>query len=98
MRPCRDHPDTPYRGSATAQGYGVEHQRERAALLERSPWCVDPFKRHPGRRVRATVADHIKPKRLGGKELQPLCAPCHGHKTAYVDGGFGNKPHEGPAA
>jgi 5-methylcytosine-specific restriction protein A len=49
---------------------------------------------------RATVVDHIKPHR-GDASLfwdvnnhQPLCRPCHGHKTAKHDGGFGNKKED----
>jgi 5-methylcytosine-specific restriction protein A len=49
-----------------------------------------------GEDTAATVVDHIIPHK-GDKRLfwdiknwQPLCASCHGIKTAKEDGGFGN--------
>lgn len=72
------------RGTATQRGYGSAHRRWRAEILARDSACRDPFGRHPGRLVWATVADHIVPVRLGGQWTeangQGLCASCHAEK------------------
>ena len=53
--------------------------------LLREPWCAECRKQ--GLRVRATVADHIRPHRGDWKlfcdpaNLQSLCASCHSRKT-----------------
>lgn len=79
------------RGSAHERGYSVAWQRARAGFLKSHPLC----KAHgdKGEIVVATVVDHIKPHK-GDKVLfwehdnwQPLCKPCHDHKTATEDGG-----------
>ena len=53
-------------------------------LLARDPVCRDPFGRHRGQFVPATVADHVTPVRLGGQWTeengQGLCASCHAEK------------------
>ncbi|WP_308302390.1 HNH endonuclease signature motif containing protein [Bacillus sp. V5-8f] len=56
--------------------------------LARLPLCVECGR--PG-----TDVDHIKPHK-GNQALfwdssnwQTLCKPCHSHKTATKDGGFG---------
>ena len=79
------------RGSAHQRGYSVAWQRARAAYLSKHPLC----KAHEanGYVVVATVVDHIIPHK-GDKDIfwdsgnwQPLCKPCHDHKTATQDGG-----------
>jgi len=79
------------RGSAHERGYSVVWQRARAAYLAKHPLC----KAHhaQGQIVVATVVDHITPHK-GDKVIfwdsdnwQPLCKPCHDHKTATQDGG-----------
>ena len=76
------------RGSASARGYDRRWRARRARFLREHPLCVDPYSIHPRQAVPATVADHIIPHR-GDRELfedpdnlQPLCAECHGLKTA----------------
>jgi 5-methylcytosine-specific restriction enzyme A len=47
--------------------------------------------------VPATIVDHIDPHRgdpaifWDRRRWQPLCASCHGRKTAGSNGGFGNR-------
>lgn len=57
------------------RGYGTQHDRIRRALLRDEPFCREC--RKYGREVRATHADHIVPKCLGGESVrsnyQPLC-------------------------
>ncbi|MCY8045756.1 HNH endonuclease [Bacillus haynesii] len=83
-----------YRESAARRGYDSKWRKARRGYLSKYPFCVSCMKE--GRRVPATVVDHIKPHK-GDKKLfwdssnwQPLCAPCHSRKTAKEDGGFGN--------
>ena len=80
------------RESANARGYDARWQRIRANYLQSHPICVDPYRRHVGRVVPATDVDHIVAKKDGGSNivsnLQPLCHPCHSHKTVVMDGGF----------
>lgn len=72
------------RESSSARGYGREWGRLRAEVLSSEPFCRECSKR--GLRVVATHVDHIRPKAVcGGDErsnLQPLCAACHGIKSA----------------
>lgn len=91
---CPRHPRSRRRGvdvrpSATKRGYGASHQRKRADLLRRKPWCEDPYKRHGSVRVKASVRDHIIPLRFGGTDdesnEQALCESCHTYKS-YRDG------------
>jgi len=81
------------RPNAARRGYGRAHREMRDDLLRRRPWCADPFGLHRGRRVKATIRDHVMPLRLGGKDdksnQQPLCNGCHAHKTAMDRGGRG---------
>lgn len=81
------------RGSRQARGYDDSWAAASRAFLQRHPLCVRC--REAGRREPATVTDHIRPHR-GDRQLfwdpanwQPLCASCHGRKTALEDGGFG---------
>lgn len=54
-------------------------------VLARNPLCSDPFSRHPGQVVPATVADHVVPLSRGGgwglENGQSLCHGCHSVKT-----------------
>jgi len=67
--------------------YGRRHQRQRRLVLARHPVCVIC------ERAPATVADHIdgNPENNDMHNMQGLCVPCHGRKTAAHDGGFGNR-------
>ncbi|MBJ7887986.1 HNH endonuclease signature motif containing protein [Bacillus licheniformis] len=97
---CKQHKrDKPvydqYRESAARRGYDSKWRKARQGYLSKHPFCVSCMKE--GRRVPATVVDHITPHK-GDKKLfwdssnwQPLCAPCHSRKTAKEDGGFGNR-------
>jgi len=83
------------RGSAHSRGYGRRWRVSRAGFLRKNPLCVHCLL--IDRVVQATVVDHIIPH-SGDMDLfwdrqnwQPLCASCHGRKTAGEDGGFGNK-------
>lgn len=83
------------RPSARARGYGRKWEEARKGFLAAHPECVGPGK--DGRRcgAPATVVDHIKAHRGDMKKFwdranwQPLCASCHGKKTAREDGSFG---------
>lgn len=87
------------RGTAAQRGYGHRWRARRARYLAINPRCVG-WSRPCGEP--ATVADHIKPRRQLLAEgvvnpdqeqyLQPMCASCHGRKTAHQDGGFGHRP------
>jgi 5-methylcytosine-specific restriction protein A len=83
------------RGSRQQRGYGPEHQRWRAAVLARDPWCVACLAR--GVYTESTVADHIVALRRGGgfdlENGQGLCSRCHGVKSVRQDGGLG-RPRE----
>ena len=80
------------RGSSSERGYTAAWQRARAAYLRAHPLCKRGSEIKAAV-VAATVVDHIKPHK-GDKTLfwdstnwQPLCKPCHDHKTATEDGG-----------
>ena len=56
----------------------------RVYILQRNPLCK--ICKDKGKVVGATIVDHIKPIRQGGhrfseSNLQPLCKPCHDHKS-----------------
>ena len=81
------------RKSSRERGYTGKWEKERKAYLADHPFCDCCG-------APATVVDHIKPHK-GDKRLfwsrsnwQPLCASCHGRKTARQDGGFGNEVTE----
>ncbi len=77
----------PYRprGSQPPQRVALYHsgawRRTRAAQLAAEPWC-----RVCG--AIAVVADHVRPLRLGGRELQSLCWRDHQRKRATSDRGY----------
>ena len=75
------------RPTATARGYDSAWRQASRAFLAAHPVCVQCS-------APATVTDHRVPHK-GDKALfwtrsnwQPLCARCHGRKSATVDGGF----------
>lgn len=74
------------RPSSNQRGYGYAHRQWRVQVLRDYPWCLDPFGRHPGVQVPATVADHIIPVAQGGDwsidNGQGLCRSCHAVKSA----------------
>lgn len=81
------------RGSSAARGYGAAWQRYRLQYLRQHPLCRSCEAR--SRVSAANVVDHIQPHK-GDPRLfwdptnhQPLCTPCHNHKTGTQDGGFG---------
>ena len=64
----------------------------KAAILRRDPYCK--IRRLCDGSNKSTDVDHIVPKSKGGADdpsnLQGACHPCHSHKTAKYDGGFGH--------
>lgn len=83
-----------YRESSSRRGYNSRWRKAREGYLAKHPLCQSCMLQ--GKRIAATVVDHIKPHK-GDKKLfwdssnwQPLCASCHSRKTAKEDGGFGN--------
>ena len=85
---CSQHMTQHARPSAE-RGYGSKWQKARRQFLEAHPLCVECQKN--GRYMKATVVDHIIPHR-GDQKLfwdqsnwQPLCKPCHDHKTMTED-------------
>lgn len=79
------------RGTAHERGYSAAWQRARVGFLSKHPLCTRC--QDVDRLTPATVVDHIVPHK-GDKLLfwdssnwQPLCKPCHDHKTATEDGG-----------
>lgn len=72
--------------AARSPEYGTARwQKARLAQLACKPCCEACAKQ--GRVTPATVADHIKPVRLGGDFWDPtnhqsLCRPCHQAKSA----------------
>jgi 5-methylcytosine-specific restriction protein A len=77
--------------------YASPRWREaREAQLRLHPLCRRCLER-ANRVEPATQADHIVPHQGNAElffdfenNLQSLCGPCHSHKTATEDGGFGN--------
>jgi 5-methylcytosine-specific restriction protein A len=70
-------------GSRYERGYGLAHDRIRRALLREEPHCREC--RKGGRVTKATHADHIIPRCLGGPtarwNYQPLCLAHSRSKT-----------------
>lgn len=61
--------------SRVERGYGTAHDRIRRAMLREEPFCRECAKED--RQTKATHADHIIPKCMGGSDdranYQPLC-------------------------
>jgi 5-methylcytosine-specific restriction protein A len=83
------------RGSAAKRGYGRRWSAYSKGYLALHPFCVDPYRRHPGQRVLATMTDHIKAHK-GDERLfwdennhQALCGGCNSYKAVKFEGGFG---------
>lgn len=76
------------------KGYGSRWRKARETFLRSHPLCADHMQR--GQVVPATVVDHIVPHKgdqalfWDSENWQPLCASCHGVKTARQDGGGGH--------
>lgn len=70
-------------GTRAERGYGVAHDRIRRALLRDEPNCR--ICAQEGRATKASHADHIVPKCLGGSDdrsnYQPLCLAHSRSKT-----------------
>jgi 5-methylcytosine-specific restriction protein A len=74
------------------QGYDSEWEDVRATVLREEPFCR--FCLAAGRHTAAEHVDHIKPLSQGGARLErsnlrPLCASCHGRRTAIDSLGWG---------
>lgn len=85
------------RGTANERGYTYAWQKAREGYLRNHPLCK--LHQDQGRVVAATVVDHIIPHK-GDRSLfwdsnnwQPLCKPCHDHKTATEDSAFAARAH-----
>lgn len=78
------------RPSPQARGYDATWRELRAQWLALHPDCVDCG--DP-----ATLVDHIisirkaPQRRLDPTNFASMCGPCHGRKTARVDGSFGRQ-------
>ena len=91
---CKQHRSV--RPTARAQGYDAKWDRYSKSFLRRNPFCVDPFRRHPGRLIEATVTGHKQAHRGNDVLLwdesnhYALCASCNAYQCAKFEGGFGN--------
>lgn len=71
------------RASAPDRGYDANWVKLRAWYIARHPMCE-----YPGCQRAGQIVDHIQPVRvapslrLDADNLQTLCRPCHGLKTA----------------
>lgn len=79
------HPTPPRRGEREKRVRGKGFYAIKNAQLKREPLCRRCIEK--GIAVAATVADHITPLALGGKERDPnnlrsLCHDCHDAVTA----------------
>ena len=83
------------RPTARAQGYDAKWDRYSKSFLRHNPLCVDPFGRHRGQIVMATVTGHKQAHRgdvalLWDKANHyPLCASCNAYQCVTFEGGFG---------
>ena len=85
------------RPSARVAGYDSRWDSYSRSFLRRNPFCADPFARHRGQIVRATVTGH-KQAHKGDQFLlwnpgnhSPLCAGCNAYQCVKEEGGFGNE-------
>jgi len=92
---CEAH--KPKRPSARAQGYDSRWDGYSKAFLRDNPFCCDPFGRHRGQVIRATVTGH-KVAHKGNTQMlwdksnhYPLCSGCNAYQCVTEEGGFGNK-------
>lgn len=72
----------------------AEWQYARKRQLEQYPFCEECLKM--GKRIKATMVDHIKPIKQGGDKfapdnLQSLCWSCHSRKSVKEGSRFGKK-------
>lgn len=81
------------RGTAHQRGYTAEWRKASKQFLKENPICAECERN--GKITRATLVDHRIPHK-GDMTLfwdrcnwQPLCASCHGRKTAKEDGRWG---------
>lgn len=85
--------DARLRDRGTAEFYhSREWKRLRQNFLIEHPFCEEC--RRNGKLTKASVVDHIVPIRQGGpaleeKNLQALCASCHGAKSIREGSRFG---------
>jgi len=73
------------KGNRHKRGYGYQWTKIRERILERDEYLCQQCLSE-GISVTANTVDHIKAKTHGGDDsdsnLQSLCRPCHGKKTA----------------
>jgi 5-methylcytosine-specific restriction enzyme A len=73
------------------------------SFLAKHPVCCDPFKRHQGRIVQATVTGHKTAHRgdlalcFDPENHVPLCNGCNARQGTEFEGGFGNAVKPGSA-
>src|SRR5438105_1748214 len=89
------------RPSARSAGYDARWDTYTGGFLRRHNFCCDPFARHRGQIVRATVTGH-KLAHKGNAQLMwnpdnhyPLCASCNAYQCVKAEGGFGNQRTQG---
>jgi 5-methylcytosine-specific restriction protein A len=97
---CKTH--QPRSLTANAKGYDFRWARYSRNFLHAHPFCCDPFARHRGMLVPATVTGHKQPHR-GDQNLfwseenhYALCWSCNSYQAAKFEGGFGHERKELP--
>jgi 5-methylcytosine-specific restriction protein A len=100
---CNSHrlPRRPQQKNARQSGYSGRWDAYAKGYLRKHPFCCDPFHRHAGVLIEATVCGHRVPHR-GDTHLlwnpdnhYPLCGPCNSFQCAKFEGGFGNPKRDG---
>lgn len=75
--------------SVTQRGYGHAWRKLRVQVLQRDGYLCQAHLRR-GQDVPGNEVDHVVPKARGGTDnmdnLETLCGPCHGAKTAREGG------------
>jgi 5-methylcytosine-specific restriction endonuclease McrA len=95
---CAEHQQK--RIGARGQGYSAKWDRYSLCFLRKHPFCADPFKRHPGRLIDATITGHKIAHKNDESLLWnpdnhvPLCRACNSFQCAQYEGGFGNERKE----